>query len=106
MGGKRMTDEEINMEIAKICGWKILDKPIDDFGFLSFAQDRFGYLYPHIPKFCDSLNEMHHAETHLDSKEKYAFAEQLCLLGDSVSYTARQRAEAFLRTMGKWEEAK
>jgi hypothetical protein len=54
---------------------------------------------------------MHEAEKILFPKHEIAWHEQLTYVcGGSwiimLTATARQRAEAFLRTLGKWEESK
>ncbi len=61
-----------------------------------------------IPDYINDLNAMHEAEKVLGDKlDVYT----LCLYhitkgGDKMAYraTAAQRAEAFLKTIGKWEE--
>ena len=52
------------------------------------------------------LNAMHEAEKVLTSMQQDEYWDHL--IDEKVAYlfaTARQRAEAFLRTLGKWEEA-
>lgn len=68
------------------------------------------------PKYCEDLNLMHEAEKSLTDKEQKEYAFQLLLLlcdGSAVDLSetfillnasAKQRAEAFLKTVGKWEE--
>ena len=115
----KMTDEEINRVIAEICGWKILEKKDEDFGYcFRVWVDPFGQEVDAPPNFCGDLNAMHEAENILTEKQKRTFAFMLAQvldtsptvdLGDqflNIHATARQRAKAFLRTMGKWEEAK
>jgi len=65
--------------------------------------------------YCNDLNAMHEAEKVLTSQqEEDYFANLRAINGDLIWYrtvgktyraTARQRAEAFLRTLGKWQEA-
>ena len=85
-----MTDQQINAAIAEI--------------------QRFPDMY-WVKDYCNDLNAMHEAEKYLDTDELfrgYYFA--LCDITRSTRWpvhaTARQRAEAFLRTLGKWDEAK
>ena len=62
-----------------------------------------------IPDFSGDLNEMHEAEKVLLAIQWYDYASRLnedCWHWALIHATARQRAEAFLRTIGKWEEAK
>jgi hypothetical protein len=69
--------------------------------------------------YCTDLNAMHEAEKSMWRKDYYMRHEYIAALGtvlnphnpgrleasDMLDVTARQRAEAFLRTLGKWEEA-
>ena len=73
----------------------------------------------HIPNYLNDLNAMHEAEKVLTDEQDLEYSEALeqVVEGRFVtnnaedmrrlrSATASQRAEAFLRTIGKWEEAK
>ena len=65
----------------------------------------------HIPNYLNDLNAMHEAEKLLVRLQWVSYLRRLQTLCDeSVTWpihaTASQRAEAFLRTIGKWEEAK
>jgi hypothetical protein len=95
-----MRDEQINIAIAEACGWK---------------EEEFGPSWyqscTKMPDYCNDLNAMHEAEKRLLSGYWMRYCECLnCLLGKSVyasvHATARDRAEAFLKTIGKWEGAK
>lgn len=105
-----MTNEQINIAIAKHCGWT-------SFGMFSGRSDRPAAFRPGctspevIPDFCGDLNAMHEAEKVLTDDQyhtgyKQALASLVGLSGNMrvPSATARQRAEAFLRTIGKWKE--
>jgi hypothetical protein len=80
-----MTDEQINAAISAVYGWDA--------------------------DYCACLNAMHEAESAIFNAFAPVYAQQLVLVtraescGDREFYcaTARQRAEAFLRTLGKWE---
>ncbi len=97
-----MTDEQINAAIAEACGWT--DTPIID-GM---------YGQTPVPNFATDLNAMHEAENHLGQSTNMvqytnALYDMACLV-QSLTYRwtpyglpARYRAEAFLRTIGKWE---
>ncbi|HEU4344027.1 MAG TPA: hypothetical protein VFU31_20930 [Candidatus Binatia bacterium] len=86
-----MSDDEINVAVAEACGWLVSD----------YAND---------------LNAMHEAVCSLHSADRGCWALELKKLVrgididgepflDSVANaTARQRAEAFLRTLGKWPD--
>jgi len=65
----------------------------------------------HIPDYLNDLNAMHEAEKLLVRLKWVSYLRRLQTLCDeSVTWpihaTAAQRAEAFLRTIGKWEEGK
>lgn len=58
-----------------------------------------------IPDFSGDLNEMHEAQQKLSTKEFVTYIYELMELHhEPMQSSARQRAEAFLRTLGKWEE--
>lgn len=108
-----MTDEQINAAIAEACGWEVFCKPLGGCGFAAYAKNPNGDPSPGIPDFCTDLNAMHEAEKVLGNRLS-AYGELLCEMtvvserDFAECYiwhaTARQRAEAFLRTLGKWEE--
>lgn len=111
-----MTDEQINTAIAKACGWINLhshslnptvwvgDEPLDDGRYLPFTQ---------VPDYCTDLNAMHEAEKTIFPFYATVYFNKLAKvtgseMSDDTDYfcaTARQRAEAFLRILGKWEKA-
>ena len=62
-----------------------------------------------IPDYLNDLNAMHEAEEHLSTEEiKTYMGHLLDIMGISVwcitHVSAAERAEAFLKTIGKWEE--
>ena len=64
-----------------------------------------------VPNYLKDLNAMHEAEKAMNNNDWWKFVEHLtniCGGGTAlgISATASQRAEAFLRTIGKWKEAK
>jgi hypothetical protein len=97
-----MTPEQQRIAIAESCGWKT-DKR--GFGWLSPR----GYYAPE-PDYLNDLNAMHDAEKALTSEQLEVYCNILHKPNHGVYWaihaTASQRAEAFLRTIGKWEEAK
>lgn len=112
-----MSDQEINIAIAEACGWtEIHTHPSD--GMLwgqhpSCPDERNEYYDYPIPDCCHDLNAMHEAEKVMSDDQyhtgyKQTLASLVGLSGNMrvPSATARQRAEAFLRTIGKWKEAK
>ena len=108
-----MTDQQINQAIAEACG--IVGK--DQYGPLYQTED--GWVVD-CPDYCTDLNAMHEAEKVLYYEQAESFADimyNLCADQNSklenpmpwifaiCHATAGQRAEAFLRTLGKWGEA-
>lgn len=93
-----MTDEQINAAIAEACPDKFRNE--DDVWFFQYAKDCWNQC--HNNSICNDLNAMHEAEdTILGTDLFYDY----CLhTGPLLRASARQRAEAFLRTLGKWEE--
>lgn len=111
-----MTDEQINAAIAEACGWTdIVHHP--DFGLMGRDPSTHG-LRTCIPYYASDLNAMHEAEQEQWRKNhnsRYIFIYELNKIlrptvGNRVEYihlldaTARQHAEAFLKTIEKWEE--
>ena len=80
-----MTDAQINIAIANILG----------------ITRKTG-----IPDFSGDLNEMHEAEKTLSEDQMWIMARKIELNENRWYFhaSARERAEAFLRTLGKWEE--
>jgi hypothetical protein len=75
-----MTNAKINEAIAEVYGWKA--------------------------DYCTDLNAMHEAEEAIAGVLWRDYFERLQRHGNGfgIRATAIQRAEAFLRTVGKWEE--
>jgi hypothetical protein len=103
-----MNDHEQRIAIAKICGWKF-DTHKDSDGEYSFP---VGASWMVIPDYTDDLNDMHEAEKTLDEIKSAEYARTLVSTAwkseqpvfAPINATAAQRAEAFLRTIGKWTE--
>lgn len=119
-----MTNEQINVAIHLAKGLDVLSE-----GWIPSYQnpdnrnfDKVAEPLP-IPDYCNDLNAMHEAENWLEYGCKQWFAEEgndSCV-GDAyvwnlhevcnsdmfslVGASAPQRAEAFLRTLGKWVDA-
>jgi hypothetical protein len=118
-----MKPEKQRIAIAEACGWKMHDHPdclakkegwvsrgwetwvMNPSGLLVFKHD--------IPNYLNDLNAMHKAEMSRvdmeDGRFIVLFREYLhTILGHdgslAIHATGIQRAEAFLRTIGKWEE--
>ena len=110
-----MTREQQRIAIAEACGWKCT---------AAFKEAIACWVRPNgmdhetesIPDYLHDLNAMHEAEKVLteDQQEQYLNnLYEVCNLHSMINdawnlncATASQRAEAFLRTIGKWKEAK
>jgi hypothetical protein len=126
-----MDKTQQRIAIAEACGWKRWDHP-DALkrkeGWImpeNFVEDPEGFQVSRhsVPDYLNDLNAMHEAEKVLDWDQKYDYGEALArmTIGDEfddpegftpnglgyfapITASAAQRAEAFLRTLGKWEE--
>lgn len=121
-----MTDEEIDIAIAEHMGWKDLHK-IPQIASLHHGWSGINPETGHdefIPQYCNDLNSMHEVENELYADQCSEYARILtkihpyfCILPSDaddihelhyqywflIHTTARQRAEAFLKTINKWE---
>lgn len=111
-----MTPEEINIAIAKACGWTNFRPTVPKRGSLI---PRFTADPPYrgdrkiIPDYCNSLDAMHEAEKNLcnivDMQPSDFIIYEGILMETCGRFefhfnaTASQRAEAFLKTIGKWK---
>jgi hypothetical protein len=99
-----MTPEKQRIAIAEACGWTTEHKGLWVESLKTYAA---------LPDYLNDLNAMHEAEKTLTEKGVntwWAYVDlinrrNLTPFGQStaVHATAAQRAEAFLRTIGKWE---
>ena len=96
-----MINHKINVAIAEACP----DKFRNESGLWFFQYDKDCWMQCHNNSICADLNAMHEAEKVLTFDEWDIYCVHL---GDTqpscAKANARQRAEAFLRTLGKWEE--
>jgi hypothetical protein len=111
-----MKPEKQRIAIAEACGWKMHDHPdclakkegwvsrgwetwvMNPSGLLVFKHD--------IPNYLNDLNAMHKAENLVlrSAQQRRDYADALDDGNGGHFATAAQRAEALLRTVGKWEE--
>ena len=79
-----MSDQEINIAIAESCGW-------------------VNCIFPSQDDYCNDLNAMHKAEKTLNKEQWVTYGKELSRLNifPMVHANARQRSEAFLKTLGK-----
>ncbi len=116
-----MNQQQQRIAIAEACGWTNVAPRIvknvkhqgDDITVGIWSDDGW------IPNYLNDLNAMHEAEKVLTNEQDLEYSEALeqvvgarfgCNNAEDMrrlrSATAAQRAEAFLRTIGEWEEAK
>jgi hypothetical protein len=102
-----MTNEQINRAIAEAYGWTDCNEYIGKPPILKMDQYNRSF-----PNYAECLNAMHEAEKTLNPIKAAEYARMLTSIAwqseqpvfAPMTATARQRAEAFLRTIGKWEE--
>ena len=116
-----MSPEKQRVAIATACGWKCAGHPDQilatrgwEFAY-QFVIRPTGELVTHnsIPDYLNDLNAMHAAEKVLNQMQSRANAYHLAESEQNETWaschiwhqTAAQRAEAFLRTLGLWEDA-
>jgi hypothetical protein len=104
-----MKPEQQRITIAEACGWtnvapqivKNVKRQGDDITVGIWSDDGW------IPDYLNDLNAMHEAENTVIKPQRLWYHYCLRLEGrsfqESTGATAAQRAEAFLRTIGKWE---
>lgn len=99
-----MNPDKQRIAIAEACGWKEIVKEM--YGPL-FGRPSSAPLRTQIPNHLRDLNAMHEAEKILTRKQFLKYYELLPgdWPEDAVASTAAQRAEAFLRTLNKWEDS-
>jgi hypothetical protein len=106
-----MTNKQINKAIAMLRGWRFVE---DDPDYEPYWEDPNGtkiavnFIDYRVPNCTGCLNAMHEAEEWLMHEDLYAYGcyDSNLYYGhrNCIHATARQRAEAFLKTLGKWEE--
>lgn len=115
-----MTDEQMRIKIAEARGWRFSKIP-NEFAYVACSPDgearhaNFGDV-SFLPDYLNDLNAMHEAVSGLCYELRMEFQERLANVvgaGDAATYwwesdhyrdkvlnaTARQRAEAFLKTL-------
>ena len=109
-----MNNEKQRIAIAEACGWEFMDagkfagvdyKLVIPPHELSYTMTPDAAIRS-TPNYLNDLNVMHQAEKVLtdDDHKKYRSWLVVVCYGQHWLATAAQRAEAFLRTIGKWEE--
>lgn len=106
-----MTTEAKRIAIAEACGWREYH---EKGGTLKGITDWEGYdpsgkfcLFEDLPDYLNDLNAMHEAEEQAGLEVTKAMRFHLWeICGQMTAHhaTAAQRAEAFLRAIGKWKK--
>ena len=113
-----MTPENQRIAIAEACGWRkgsitiLAPIPGNDCTAVGCPPKPGS---PSVPDYLNDLNAMHEAEKILTKLQRQCYVAQLDSIHldigwswakqwSSVTATAAQRAEAFLRTLNLWEE--
>lgn len=119
-----MSPEAQRIAIAEACGWQGPQHPDNVAGMAGWWSQSRGVWWKRpdcvrvmasaVPDYLTDLNAMHEAEKVLTEHQRIVYKETLADItphDPSVSLwglchaTAAQRAEAFLRTIGKWESS-
>ena len=101
-----MTPEQQRIAIAEACGWTV--HPKNKWVVIPPNSPHSVQPLYTLPDYLNDLNAMHEAEKVLKGGMRSKYDAELTLIC-SRDYnfiwesTASQRAEAFLRTIGKWE---
>jgi hypothetical protein len=104
-----MNEHEQGIAIAEACGWK---RQEPDSCFFDDPTESFQVYVGDLPDYFHDLNAMHEAERTLNPSLAGCYARTLTSIAwqseqpvfAPMSATAAQRAEAFLRTIGRWTE--
>jgi hypothetical protein len=111
-----MNREKQRIAIAEACGWKPGKCPCGE-DICNAWKTPAGDNWEYLPDYLTDLNAMHQAEMVLSRGEHYnqtggfgLYVKNLGLVRCGrlhlIEATAAERAEAFLRTVGKWEDDK
>jgi hypothetical protein len=111
-----MNKEAQRIAIAEACGWTEIKPQRATTGISDYPTGKLngvrkdGSRDYYVPNYLKDLNAMHEAEKVLNEKQDHIMNDTLWDMCEGRKYlwhaTASQRAEAFLRTIGKWEESK
>ena len=108
-----MNPEAQRVAIAQWCGWKLCGThspvlPGDDGIMRKSPTENTAVTLSLLPDYLNDLNAMHEAEKRLSKQEQldYCYGQLVEVCGDRLAYmpTAAQRAEALLKTIGRWKD--
>jgi hypothetical protein len=106
-----MNQNKQRIAIAEYLGWKQIGKYPDD--IKGIKPPMRGWI--NVPDYLNDLNAIHEVEKCLSASQLSAYVGELAnviingenktTLGNQMWHaTAKQRSEAFLKTIGKWEK--
>ncbi len=95
-----MSPEEQRIKIAEVCGWNHITSDMTG----RWPSSQYTGDVQVIPDYPNDLNAMHEAEKVLDGEQSWQYVMLLGVEGGGWCSTAAERAEAFLKTIGKWED--
>jgi hypothetical protein len=101
-----MKPEKQRIAIAEACGWTGLKQSMGyETRYRGTPSETT--VWVSLPDYLNDLNAMHEAEKTLDYNDLNDMEESVSFHFGVTPFhaTASQRAEAFLRTIGKWEES-
>jgi len=114
-----MNKEKQKIAIAEACGWKVKRRDITGYNVwepdAEFPAQLSNNIENKLPDYLNDLNAMHEVEKVLPDGHTYwefirilddivKHGPHVDYVADRASANAAQRAEAFLRTIGKWKE--
>jgi len=112
-----MNDQQINTAIAEACGWERGNSSLQQEWLRPSRKEHRTCVSSWVtveglPDYCNDLNAMHEAWLSLSDKDKFACDKELMrvLVASKdgpywmTNSTAKQRAEAFLKAIGKWKD--
>lgn len=103
-----MNPEKQRIAIAKACGYEFgLYGGVEQWFNLRLGEGQSAIVGPtdcYLPNYLHDLNTMHEAEKLIMDESSITYFEHLNRISCPWHATAAQRAEAFLKTIGKWKE--
>lgn len=104
-----MKPELQRIAIAEAVGWTEIKERSNPYYEMTGDKPAGHHGNSHVPDYLNDLNAMHEAEKCLTAIQKLKYEQELLKIcagcySRAIVATAAQRAEAFLRAIGKWEE--
>jgi hypothetical protein len=111
-----MNKEKQKIAIAEACGWKVKRRDITGYNVwepdAEFPAQLSNNIENKLPDYLNDLNAMHDAEKTLTDAQRMVYISKNLwnmvpnkhIFAHYFSATAALRAEAFLKTIGKWKE--